>query len=555
MKKHLIYWLAAIALFAISCQKELSFEQGNSPAKGSLQSDITGDCLPKTVNGTFLAGTTLVPATNTITVQVNVTKTGTYTVYTDTINGYHFRATGTFTNLGANNVTLRGNGIPVQPGVNNFVVNFDTTFCDIQVTVTSPGIGNLAGSPNACTPISVNGGYSPGVALTSGNNAVVTVNVTTAGLINITTDTIAGIWFNFSGSLPQANGQSVTLQARGGPITAGTSGPQTFTVKLGASRCTFVVPVAAPAGGTLGGGPGACTPSQVFGTYAVGVPVNAAAADSVHIEVSFTQAGAYNITANATPSQGFSFAASGIAAVGNNQTITLIGSGTPTTAGPQTFTVTFGTSTCTFVVNVGAAANTDHFPLTANSWWSYDDIDGIFVFGDSLTRLNINPITLSGNVYRIFQNQDDTTPFDSSYYRRISNDYVERNDVDYYTAIFTFDVAQKGDILFLKEGLTTNQAWESAVFNGTFSAVPASLKYTFTCTDANGTATINGNNFTNVYKIAWRPKINIAGTGYQDEFVSFESWYARGVGLIYFKINDLTGGPSSDINIQHWQVF
>ena len=51
MKKHLVYWLAAVLVVGFGCQKELSFEGSNEPAKGSLQSDITGDCLPKTVNG------------------------------------------------------------------------------------------------------------------------------------------------------------------------------------------------------------------------------------------------------------------------------------------------------------------------------------------------------------------------------------------------------------------------------------------------------------------------------------------------------------------------
>jgi hypothetical protein len=62
MKKLLFYWLAAFVIVAIGCQKELSFEGSNTPAKGSLQSDVTGDCLPKSVNGTYLAGTQLIPA-------------------------------------------------------------------------------------------------------------------------------------------------------------------------------------------------------------------------------------------------------------------------------------------------------------------------------------------------------------------------------------------------------------------------------------------------------------------------------------------------------------
>ena len=62
------------------CQKEVSFEVGNKASEGSLQSEVSGDCLPKTVNGLYVAATPLVPATNTITVSVNVTSTGNYII-------------------------------------------------------------------------------------------------------------------------------------------------------------------------------------------------------------------------------------------------------------------------------------------------------------------------------------------------------------------------------------------------------------------------------------------------------------------------------------------
>lgn len=328
MKKHLIYLLVAFSILMVGCQKELSFEGSNSPAKGSLQSDVTGDCLPKTVNGTYVVAAALVPATNTITVQVNATKTGTYVVYTDTVNGFFFRATGTFTTLGANNITLRGFGTPFQSNVTNFVVRFDTTFCDIQVTVTTPlppGAGNLAGSPNACAPITVNGGYSPGVALTSGNNVMVQVNVTTAGAFNITTDTVAGIWFTFSGALAMSPPpQNVTLQAQGA-ITAGTpAGPKTFKVKLGTSQCTFVVDVVGPAVFTID-----CPNVIVSGVYQVGVNLNPSF-HTIYLPITVATAGAYSINAQVN---GMTFTGSGTLTLVSGS-ITLTGVSSTAPAGP-----------------------------------------------------------------------------------------------------------------------------------------------------------------------------------------------------------------------------
>src|SRR5438876_5631644 len=143
MKKHLIY-LLALCVIINSCQKEVSFEAGKNASHGSLQSDGTGDCLPKTVNGAYVANTILIPATNTITVQVDVAKTGSYVVASDTVNGYYFRAAGTFPATGINTVTLKGNGTPLSAGTNNFVISYDSSICDIAVTVLPAGAGGPA---------------------------------------------------------------------------------------------------------------------------------------------------------------------------------------------------------------------------------------------------------------------------------------------------------------------------------------------------------------------------------------------------------------------------
>ncbi|MEO5564554.1 MAG: hypothetical protein ABIR18_13995, partial [Chitinophagaceae bacterium] len=221
--------------------------------------------------------------------------------------------------------------------------------------------------------------------------------------------------------------------------------------------------------------------------------------------------------------------------------------------------VTVGTSTCSFAITV--IANTplpgDYFPLTANSWWSYDDADGLFVSGDSLTRVNVNTASYMGNTFRLFQNQNETTPQDSSYYRKVGANYMELNIADAYTAVISFDAPVIGEINFLRDGLTTNQTWESAEFSGTQSGIALKIKYVYKCLDANGTFAVNGHTFTNVYKISWKPQFKAgAAPAYQDEFFSFDSYYAKGVGLIYMKVTDLSGAfPPAAINIKNWKVF
>jgi hypothetical protein len=117
--KKLLASLFVVSVFAstfLSCQKENSFEAGAGPSQGLLQGD-GGDCLPKTVNGTYEEGTALNGNTNYIQVSVDVVATGTYTIYSDTANGVFFRATGIFTSTGIQTINLRGNGTPASDGL------------------------------------------------------------------------------------------------------------------------------------------------------------------------------------------------------------------------------------------------------------------------------------------------------------------------------------------------------------------------------------------------------------------------------------------------------
>lgn len=456
MNKTLLFLVLLTAVFFISsCQKELSIETGSVPSAGTLQSDVSGDCLPKTVNGIYEAGKALNGTTNYIEVQVNVATTGAYTVFTDTINGVWFRAVGVFTATGVNTIKLKGNGTPVNAGVNVYVVQYNETECSVAVT-TLPA-----------------GGANPAVL-------------------------------------------------------------------------------------TLEGAPTACMVSNTAGTYVVGVPLDIS--NSVTIGVNVITMGTYTISTSV--SNGLIFSGTGVVAAGA-QTITLTGSGTPVAAGPTNVVVIVGTSVCTFTITVTGTVpvtNSDYFPLTQNSWWSYDDPDGLWVGGDSLTRLNVALGTYSnGQTYWIFQNQDETTPQDSSFYKRNGNDYLELTISDFYTGLVQFTVPQVVEINFLKQTLTTGQTWETVEYSGTElnSGFPLKLKYVFTCTNSNATATLNGKSYTNVYKITWKPQIKLNNApAYGDELVSFETWYAKGVGLIYWKSTDLSGtDPAAELTIRNYTVL
>lgn len=249
MKIHaLLPSLLSVLLFFAACQKEVSFETGSTPSAGSLQSDVAGDCLPKTVAGVYEEGTVLDPATNYIDVQVVVTKAGSYTIYTDTLNGTYFRATGTFTTAGVNTVRLIGNGTPAGDGIFNFTVTYTTSECVVAVTVLPTGsavdaVFTLAGAPNQCMNYVLAGDYITNVAMTAANTVVINVNVTTPGTYSISTQQSNGMTFSGAGTLANTGAQTITLTAAGTPVVAGSTN---FPVQVGTGECSFTVDVAAP---------------------------------------------------------------------------------------------------------------------------------------------------------------------------------------------------------------------------------------------------------------------------------------------------------------------
>ena len=163
--------------------------------------------------------------------------------------------------------------------------------------------------------------------------------MTVIGSYTITT-TAGGMTFSKSGGFTTTGAQTVTLTGSGTPNTGGNN---SFTLNPGA--CNFTVAVVGPAVYTLGGAPGACTGSTVNGTYTVGSSLSAA--NNVTVQVNVTSTGSYTITSSAG---GMTFFKTGIFTTTGLQTITLNGTGTPTSGGTVQFTV--GNNGCTFSVNV-----------------------------------------------------------------------------------------------------------------------------------------------------------------------------------------------------------
>lgn len=359
MRKYVLFVSVLGLLLFSACQKEFSFETKGSPSSGSLQADVSGDCLPKNVQGVYEAGVVLDAASNFMDVQVNVSETGTYRVYSDTINGMFFQATGSFVTAGLNTVRLVGDGTPLADGIRTFKIMYDTTECIVTVSTlpqggTEPAEFTLAGGPNTCIDYNLSGVYIKDVALTAANTVAIKVNVTAIGMYTVSTDTSNGITFSGTGAFTTTGEQTILLNGTGTPVVAASTN---INVKAGGSSCSFTLGVADAAVFTID-----CASAVVDGTYEKGVALDVA--NTVNVDANVTTAGAYSITTTAL--NGMTFSGMGNFATTGIQSITLTGSGTPTADGVSTINIP-GASPCAFdvVVEAGVPATDMVWKFTA----------------------------------------------------------------------------------------------------------------------------------------------------------------------------------------------
>ncbi len=311
-------------------------------------------CTIATVGGVYGLNVPLA-ASNTVTVQVNVTAIGSYNIATDTVAGVSFSKSGIFSSTGIMTVALEGNGTPTSAGTKAFKIG--SGGCIFTVPILGPAVYTTSGAPGACTVATVGGIYTTLSPLSASNIVTVQVNVTAIGSYTIYTDTVGGMSFQKTGIFTTTGIQTVVLDGNGQPTVAGSN-----TFKIKPNGCTFKVIAYGPAAYTLSGAPGTCTVATVSGTYTSGIALTAA--DSVTVQVNVTTIGAYTISTDTVG--GIWFSAMGIFTTTGLKTIILKGNGTPTISGTNTFTV--GSGGCKFNITVAA-------PIGVYSC----KVDGVFI--------------------------------------------------------------------------------------------------------------------------------------------------------------------------------
>lgn len=210
------------------------------------KSVFTIDCANTKANGTYVEGKTL-NTSHYLTVTVNVTKKGNYTITGTTSNGYNFYGTGVFLSTGVQTVQVQGQGTPsvVQSDTVQLFANGVSVSCTPAVTV---NVLSAAGTYSiSCGSATVNGVYIKGMALGAGNTITLPVTVTALGSYSITTNTVDGISFSGSGTFTSTGNQNVTLSGTGTPTsTADKVMTITSNSADGASTCNVTVVMTIP---------------------------------------------------------------------------------------------------------------------------------------------------------------------------------------------------------------------------------------------------------------------------------------------------------------------
>jgi hypothetical protein len=112
-----IFVLMVIFFAAISsCTKTT-----DTPTPLAVYNLGSGNCKDVVVSGRFVADTALTSA-NTVTINVDVSVPGPYSITSNTVNGISFSQTGTFTATGPQTAVLTGTGTPVATDTSDFTI-------------------------------------------------------------------------------------------------------------------------------------------------------------------------------------------------------------------------------------------------------------------------------------------------------------------------------------------------------------------------------------------------------------------------------------------------
>lgn len=120
----LLCFFFCLFILLLSCEKETSEDSSRLPTDSTAVFTLTADdadCSVLKVDGGLWVGVVLGEDVS-IKAEVEVLKAGNWKYSTDTINGFFFAGSGSFTETGNKEIILKGSGVPDKPG--NYIFSF-----------------------------------------------------------------------------------------------------------------------------------------------------------------------------------------------------------------------------------------------------------------------------------------------------------------------------------------------------------------------------------------------------------------------------------------------
>ncbi len=262
--------------------------KANCGDQAATTGSFSPDCNGISVQGTYTTGSTLISTSNTITIPVNVTQLGTYSINTSSA-GMFFNNSGTFTTLGFQNIVLEGSGVPTTTGSNLVTIQMGNTYCNVIINVQN-GIANITTCPTQGT---ITGTVATGQTLNNGDLIIPlnNINYTGGNIYGFTTASNNGLSLSspLQGTLG-ATPANLTMNVTGSPILSGNT-TLTFSIN-NITNCSVTIPVQS---GTGRASAISCT-GTLSGTYTSGTTMTGTNTKVINLTVSTT--GTFNITTN-----------------------------------------------------------------------------------------------------------------------------------------------------------------------------------------------------------------------------------------------------------------
>jgi DNA/RNA endonuclease G (NUC1) len=133
--------IALFVLSFISCKKDSVAPPTVTPpvdtsgtAAVFTYTNTAGLCFTSNVQGDYATGTALTSA-NKVSIQVNVSRKGTYSISTVVLNGIKFTASGTFATTGVQSIILQGVGVPAMATTIYYTYTGGTSTCGFTIMV------------------------------------------------------------------------------------------------------------------------------------------------------------------------------------------------------------------------------------------------------------------------------------------------------------------------------------------------------------------------------------------------------------------------------------